>query len=217
MSSVNRQAKFASPEERDEFILSHGRLGSYVANKKQFVVGLRGLDREDLLQAAWLGIVRCSDYYDRDRPKANFQRYAYPGVEREVLYAVVDQVAEVIVPDYPFRDQSKIARSKETSEAVEAAKTKTCTSLEFQPPGRERTPEEIAIRREHAKLLMDALGKLPKRERQVVMAVYGIGCDPMMQADIARLMKLTRSRVGQIKDKGIEKLRKALGQIGDDL
>ena len=61
--------------------------------------------------------------------------------------------------------------------------------------------------------LMEGIGVLNERERQVIMLYYGIGCDAVTMAEIGEKMSLKRERVRQIRKKAERKLRKPLREL----
>ncbi len=59
------------------------------------------------------------------------------------------------------------------------------------------------------RVVEDALGVLPDREKEIVMLYYGIGKkSPSNLETIAKRYKLTRERIRQIKEKAIRRLKK---------
>jgi RNA polymerase sigma factor (sigma-70 family) len=90
-------------------------------------------------------------------------------------------------------------------------------SLDFQPPGTVKPPDEIAAQREQIKMLLDALTALPPVERWIVMGAYGIGCEHQTLEEMGSRLKLSRERVRQIKVQAMSTLRTALGRIGDEI
>jgi RNA polymerase sigma factor FliA len=74
------------------------------------------------------------------------------------------------------------------------------------------TPAEELGRREEIKVLRDAIGRLPEKER-TVMALYYY--EELNQRQIAEVMHVTESRVSQIRSQALKRLRSRLAPAGD--
>jgi RNA polymerase sigma factor for flagellar operon FliA len=73
--------------------------------------------------------------------------------------------------------------------------------------GKAADPQEIAARREHVKLLADALELLSEVEQKVIVLYYSKG---LLQRQIGEVLGVTESRVCQIHARAIARLRKIL-------
>ena len=68
-------------------------------------------------------------------------------------------------------------------------------------------PEEILFEKDRKEQIDKALDKLDERSAFVIRHYYGIDCDESKVIEIARILKLSRMRIWQIKKKAIRKLR----------
>jgi RNA polymerase sigma factor FliA len=73
------------------------------------------------------------------------------------------------------------------------------------------TPPEELARREDVRILREAIGRLPDKER-TVMALYYY--EELNQRQIAEIMHLTESRVSQIRSQALNRLRSRLASAG---
>lgn len=71
-------------------------------------------------------------------------------------------------------------------------------------------PELTAIEHEQAELLRAALGRLPARQRRIVTLRWGIGGDPLTNAEIATELKLSPRRAQEIGKDALYELRATL-------
>ena len=71
-------------------------------------------------------------------------------------------------------------------------------------------PELTAIEHEQAELLRAALGRLPERQRRIVTLRWGIGRDPLTNAEIATELKLSPRRAQEIGRDALSELRATL-------
>jgi RNA polymerase sigma factor FliA len=75
-------------------------------------------------------------------------------------------------------------------------------------------PQEELGRREDVRIIRDAIGRLPEKER-TVMALYYY--EELNQRQIAEIMHVTESRVSQIRSQALKRLRSRLAPAGDSL
>lgn len=69
-------------------------------------------------------------------------------------------------------------------------------------------PEEVIERSELKKILMDAITLLTERERRVIELYY---YEELTLKEISRILEVTESRVSQLHTKGLQKMKKKLG------
>jgi len=74
------------------------------------------------------------------------------------------------------------------------------------------TPQQECIREEDVKILREAIGRLPEKER-TVMALYYY--EELNRRQIAEVMHVTESRVSQIRNQALKRLRSRLAPAGD--
>jgi RNA polymerase sigma factor (sigma-70 family) len=67
--------------------------------------------------------------------------------------------------------------------------------------------EDVMIYEERKQRAYAAIEKLPKREREVVQLLYGVGVrDAMSLQEVAMLLGVSKERVGQIRDSALRPL-----------
>lgn len=69
------------------------------------------------------------------------------------------------------------------------------------------SPHEAIEQTELERIVRAAIQDLSEREREILVAVMGIGCAGMSQAEMARKFGITRERVRQIVARAVKKLR----------
>jgi RNA polymerase primary sigma factor len=70
------------------------------------------------------------------------------------------------------------------------------------------TDNEVEYKQSLQKEVQRYLSALPQRQKEILCAFFGIGCDQSMSLeDIGNHYGLTRERVRQIKDKALIKLK----------
>ena len=80
------------------------------------------------------------------------------------------------------------------------------------------SPEEIAIKAEEKALLITAIEYLSPREKKIISMHYGLGDGaPTTHEEIGKVLRITRTRVQQIEQKALRKLRNpALGIVSEE-
>lgn len=73
-----------SQEDRDKMALDNARLVSYAINTLRHVPAVRGMDRNDAVQAGWLGLLRACELFD---PSMGFRPSTYltTAIKRAIL------------------------------------------------------------------------------------------------------------------------------------
>ncbi|MBD3305786.1 sigma-70 family RNA polymerase sigma factor [candidate division KSB3 bacterium] len=72
-------------------------------------------------------------------------------------------------------------------------------------------PDEVVSRKIHQEFLYQGLSELDERERTIIELYYGLYAQqPQTLKEIGQQFRITRERVRQIKEKALDKLRKAL-------
>ena len=68
--------------------------------------------------------------------------------------------------------------------------------------------EDEMINAEREQHLYAQIKRLPRREREVVQLLYGLGIqDAMSLQEVAMMVGLSKERVGQIRDEALRKLK----------
>ena len=172
-----------------------------------------GLDYDDLLQCALLGLHRAAGKYDPERG-AQFSTVAYWYMRSEIGKEVATTRSLVRVPAHrPVKDGPS-AISLETP----IAEDMPLGSL--LPSDGEDAPEVGADRALTRERVAAALGTLPDRDRFVLEHRFGLnGCDgrTMTLDEIGRHLSISRARVGQIEQRALARLRFRLPQNLDGI
>jgi len=75
--------------------------------------------------------------------------------------------------------------------------------------------EEAVLERVETNILMERIfgiirDKLTKRENKIICLRYGIGCSPLTQREVAKMLGISRSYISRIEKKAIDKVREQL-------
>ena len=80
--------------------------------------------------------------------------------------------------------------------------------LDYLPDNMNPTPDEITFEKALSEAIEESLASLKERESKILRLYFGLdGEDPMTLEDIGTLLRITRERVRQIKEKALLKLR----------
>ena len=167
----------------------------------------RGVEVEDLVSEGNIALMNAAARFDASRSR--FVSYAVPMVRRAMEQAVESQGALYRVPrGEATAAEKRRSRALSVDAPLGGRENINLLSLLVNP----NAPEADAMFDDspHGSLLADALGVLDERERRVVAAVFGIGCERLTMAEAAAEMGLKRERVRQIRDKAVRKLSKQL-------
>ncbi len=167
----------------------------------------RGVEVEDLVSEGNIALMNAAAKFDASRSR--FVSYAVPMVRRAMEQAVESQGALYRVPrGEATAAEKRRSRALSVDAPLGDRENINLLSLLVNP----NAPEADAMFEDspHGSLLADALGVLDERERRVVAAVFGIGCERLTMAEAAAEMGLKRERVRQIRDKAVRKLSKQL-------
>lgn len=167
----------------------------------------RGVEVEDLVSEGNIALMNAAAKFDASRSR--FVSYAVPMVRRAMEQAVESQGALYRVPrGEATAAEKRRSRALSVDAPLGGRENINLLSLLVNP----NAPEADAMFEDspHGSLLADALGVLDERERRVVAAVFGIGCERLTMAEAAAEMGLKRERVRQIRDKAVRKLSKQL-------
>lgn len=167
----------------------------------------RGVEVEDLVSEGNIALMNAAARFDASRSR--FVSYAVPMVRRAMEQAVESQGALYRVPrGEATAAEKRRSRALSVDAPLGGRENINLLSLLVNP----NAPEADAMFDDSPRgsLLADALGVLDERERRVVAAVFGIGCERLTMAEAAAEMGLKRERVRQIRDKAVRKLSKQL-------
>lgn len=167
----------------------------------------RGVEVEDLVSEGNIALMNAAAKFDASRSR--FVSYAVPMVRRAMEQAVESQGALYRVPrGEATAAEKRRSRALSVDAPLGGRENINLLSLLVNP----NAPEADAMFEDspHGSLLADSLGVLDERERRVVAAVFGIGCERLTMAEAAAEMGLKRERVRQIRDKAVRKLSKQL-------
>jgi RNA polymerase primary sigma factor len=193
-------------------------LAKWVA--KQFVG--RGLEREDLNQAAMLGLMRAAQSFDPSRG-TRFSTYASVWARQFVRRAIEKEARTIRVPSHVLQSLGRRKREAERGEttpeltACEAAALRALgvawldhdEEQACEPADTKDGPVEAAGVQERNQAIHDAVGRLPGRLRTIVERRFGLGCEVENLREIGARLGLTGERVRQLEAEALVLLSKS--------
>lgn len=161
-----------------------------------------GLEYDDLLQCALLGLHRAAEKYDSERG-AEFSTVAYWYMRSEIGKEVATTRSLVRVPAHRPPKDGPRAISLETPIAEDKPLRSLLSSDDEDAP---EVGADRALTRERVEA---ALGTLSERDRFVVEHRFGINGARYSHTldEIASRLSISRARVGQIEKRALERLR----------
>lgn len=172
--------------ERDELVETHLGLVGAIAR----AYASRRLDREDLIAAGRVGLIRAAERFDPDRGFA-FSTYATFWIRQEIREAL-RLAAPLVAPPRPVQSIPQPNREVPIEEFA------------GDNPAISRGLES----REDGAVLRIAMERLSDRERLVITRRFGLDGEPSETlAAIGRRLSLTRERVRQIERSALDRLR----------
>ena len=153
-------------------------------------------DQEDLISIGTIGLIKGITTFDASKG-ARLATYAARCVENEILMH--------------FRAQRKSSQDVSLSDYIETGNDGTALALMDVVSDETDLLERVSNRQQLKKLCQAVDEVLDDRERQVIIARYGLGGGtPMRQREVAKLTGISRSYVSRIEKHALEKLKEAL-------
>ena len=153
-------------------------------------------DQEDLISIGTIGLIKGITTFDASKG-ARLATYAARCVENEILMH--------------FRAQKKSSQDVSLSDYIETGNDGAALALMDVVSDEEDLLERVSNREDLRRLCKAVDQVLTKREKQVIVARYGLGTGkPMRQREVARITGISRSYVSRIEKKALEKLKAAL-------
>ena len=155
-------------------------------------------DRDDLVSIGTIGLIKAVDSFKPDRG-IRLSSYASRCIENEILMF--------------FRGAKKAAQNISLNEPIDTDKDGNTLTLLDTMATDDNILEDIDLRMK-TRRLYDVLGRvLSPREREIIVLRYGLsGQRPLVQREVAKKLRISRSYISRLEKKALEKLR---GQFGD--
>jgi RNA polymerase sigma factor (sigma-70 family) len=189
------QVKRNPPDEVERLVNDNRKLVPFFASRFNH---RRLVNWDDLISNGEIGLWSAARRYNPEKGK--FSTYAAHWIKKYFFKAVEEQIrmwkVSLNAPRWNVSLNAPVGKSKERSDVI-ADKTAA-------------TPAELLARGDDAERfnsLMEVAG-LDDREREIIKERYGLNDagKPKTQKQIARKLKLTRRRIGQIEKVAREKL-----------
>jgi RNA polymerase primary sigma factor len=182
---------------REQLIFSNQALVFFIAKKYH----VPSLPLKDLVQEGNIGLMKATESFDPTKGK--FGTYAFWWTKSHILKAI-EKNGLVHVPSW---QQEANRRNKEDAPLCQAVELEESTTV---APGEDVDPFEAASKNETKQVVLEMLGKLTQRERQIICLRFGIGDggEDHTIEEIGRSVGLTKERVRQIMNQALVKMRK---------
>lgn len=190
---LTRQIKQGDEEARKTLIEHNVRLVVKIAQEYYYPK----VELLDLIQEGNIGLIEAVDRFDPDLGY-QFSTFAVWWIRKMILL-------------YLNRDEDKVSLDlpviETTGEIVHLGDT--IIDEENQIGG--QSCEQQGARLEHEQSMQqmrERMAKLPMREKEVLMMLYGIGLKRALSLqEVARLLDITPERVGQIRNQALRRLK----------
>lgn len=155
----------------DDLVLGNLRLVVHLAKKYQGM----GLSLDDLIHEGTIGLCQAKNKYDGKKGK--FSSYASLWIKATIRQALNNKSRMIRVPSY---------LAGKNDSAIHVSELQSTFQGTYEPQidsfyAVEHTEHKISI----------LLGKLSNRQQDIIKMKFGIGCDEMKTADIAKKLGLT--------------------------
>ena len=202
-------------EEKQKIILENTPLVKKVASKIFFKLPKdSGIEFDELVNTGVIGLIKAIDRYNRD--KAKFSTYAYIRIRGEIL----DYLRSLQIVPRTMKDKIKKEQEKDPKKAIPLSNLAIMISMEKAIGdedgstklidtfiSKDRGPEEQAIDSEIRKILEKSMLELNDNEKRTLEMFYFEEKEPK---EIANELKVSLSRVSQLKSSALKKIRKIL-------
>ncbi|MDO5478153.1 MAG: RNA polymerase sporulation sigma factor SigE [Clostridia bacterium] len=185
-----KKLKEGSAKAKEELIERNLRLVIYIARKFENT----GVGTEDLVSIGSIGLIKAINTFDSDK-NIKLATYASRCIENEILMYLRktgNQRAEISL-DEPLNtdwDGNDLLLS------------------ELLGTDDDVVNKNIEIKTEH-KMLLDAVGRLGKRERIIMNLRFGLdGSEEKTQKEVADLLGISQSYISRLEKRILEKLKK---------
>jgi RNA polymerase primary sigma factor len=200
-----RAHRDADQEARQRLVESNLRfVVNYAKRYRHLGVGLL-----DLIHEGNLGLIEASRRFDPSR-NVKFITYAVWWIRESMMHVLSDQMRAVSFPPKLFASLGHGGEDVSLSEPVERDGQNGRALADLLPDDHQAPIDEEIMRQSDAHELVEALGDLDGKEREVVRLRYGLEDDePRTLQEIGDRLHLSRERVRQIEVMAKAKLRRS--------
>lgn len=201
---MQEQCQFEAGMDRNEAMLTWYPMVQRIAHRVATTYGLpNGVDTADLVSCGVLGLAEAFERFDPDRGVA-FEAFAVPRVKG----AIVDGIRAADWVPRKARQRSRMT-GEPVAVLVSMDESRSSESGDQSAADRladpiERVPGDELEAAEGRRELVDALNRLPERERLIVTLHYFEG---VALQEIARSLGVTESRVSQLHTRALKIMR----------
>lgn len=178
-------------DERNRLVESNLGLATHFAD--QFHASR--MEREDMVQEAYLGLIDAAERYDASRG-TKFSTYARWHILKRIMDAIHNRNEVVRTPRRRPSHICSRLKPEHQEQLIDAG----------------LSPDEQLIADEQTAAVHDCIKQLPDREGIVIRLRHGINTPAMTLAKVGDILGVTPERVRQIQNAAEEKLRKLLSE-----
>jgi len=182
-----------TPEERNELVEQNMGLAVHFVQK----YSATGMERDDLLQEAYLGLIDAAEGFDADRG-VRFSTYAWWHIRKRITEALNKQNDMIRTP--------RRAKDRVQCLSLDYEYDHDLTMLDHLEDGSPEPWQELA-EQERVDALHELIKELPDREGLIIRLRYGVNTEKMTLAKVAGVLGVTPERVRQLQRRAEKKLR----------
>lgn len=205
---AGRLARSGDARAQERLVKANLRFAIKMAGKYKKYAG-PGLDMEDLIQAANIGLMTAARKFDPDKG-ARFITYASFWVKNSLDNEIFLSGRSVRIP----KSRKELFFNGEFNAASIDASfgEKDGETLANMIEGLGiSNPESEAVESDSREILRREVGRLPDSERRVIVSRYGLdGSKPKTLAEIGKILKLSRERIRQIEACALGRLKSTM-------
>lgn len=152
----------------------------------------------DLIQEGNIGLIKAADCFDASLGYS-FAGFATECIRNRMLLFVNKKYEELLTLD---------SKEFENDEEYICKVDRVVDEANILGDASYRIAEDVMMEEERRQMLYATIEKLPRRDREVIQLLYGVGVqDAMSLQEVAMLIGVTKERVGQIRDEALRKLK----------
>ena len=184
---------------RNKLIEHNLRLVMYIIrlNLSGISQGIYSISEEDLFEIGVIGLIRAVDTYNPEK-SVNFSSYATKIISNTIIGSL----------------RKPLKRTTEVSLNNSLTNTGNSESTFMELLLITESAEDIFMRKELYRLVLDSIKNLNDREKQIIELRFPLDGDALVHTEIAKIMNLSRETIRVSEIKAIAKIKKYLEENG---
>ena len=189
---------------KKEIMMQYANLVHYVIQRTKFG-GLTVVDERDFFQFGVEGLSEAVDRFDPDYG-TKFETYAIQRIRGKII----DELRKLQSKPKLIGDEDRQAQTVSLNRTFDG---EDGYQLYETLPADVESPADVADKNEEKEILLEAIKKLPERDRLIVSLYY---YENLSYKEISEILKITVSRISQIHSRIVKELKKHIEAATDD-